>query len=251
LTATLALLKAKVDADLSFQKIAEYLNKSEDWVVQVFLGLQFCSSTEAEKLAEIMDVDALLLLSEIGGKPKESSFLKVFFLQVIDKVVIGTIALIIALSVQHKYQEFSLKREKAIAVSNLNSSFLNSHYKQLEEKYFELMLLTDDIIRSLKINPAHRNKPENKNSARNVEVLSQYIESIIDVISRSSEDKEITGKALNKSIKLFTSSLITLNLEPDIGTRKQQLQKDFSGYSTAIQNALIQIVNSEIDTVLQ
>ena len=233
-------------ADESISSIAEKLGKSEFWVARVLGRETTCSPAEAGQIAEIIGTDPLHTSSLTVDRDRPRSPVRIMGLRVFDKVVICVLTLFVALTVEHVFGTFTLKRERALAVSNVNSQFLIDRYTQAKNDFVALLLQLESARQAI---DEDINAPEAKMAAKGVQTLRNRLEVDIKVISSAHPYAESSAKTFVQSLQAVTDDLIDRRIPTDYDEQLNLLRTRFFELSKACQEAMVQTVEEELQEV--
>ena len=130
-----SILMAKNSLDLTFTEIADQLQLTENEVVEILFGKKAISATQCHQLSKLLgqpdgSIDELM----IRKKPK-GWFLEFLTKSVLDKLVIGIIAGLLAWFIQEKYKSNLENIEFIKSKSRFISEQAGSHIGNIYDKY--------------------------------------------------------------------------------------------------------------------
>jgi hypothetical protein len=235
------ILEISCKVNKSLCQIAQEINRSEKWLLDLFMGDIDISDTELKSLAITLNTkpESLKILFNKRHSKEESFTAKAAWL-IFDKVLIGAVVLFIALTVQWQYENFSLKREKALSVSNLKSDFVKGNYAQLQSSFISILTIGDELMANLAMGDNDSEKQLEK-VARIIKLETEillYVE-----LLKTNIELAKSGENLLTTITLFPN-------EETFETRKS-LSNHFSNFSFEIQKLLISVSNNEVDSIIK
>ncbi len=239
------LLTLAETAGETISSIAAKLEKSEFWVARVLGCKTTCTPAEAGQIAEILGTDPLHTSGLTVPQDPPRSRLSVVGLQVFDRVLIGALALFVALTVEHNFRTFTLKRERALAVSNVNSQFLIDRYTQAKTDFVALLVQLESARQV--IAPDTINTSQAQSAAKSLQSITNRLEVDINVIAAAHPRTKIPAAAFTKTLRLVTGNLIDLRPPPtNYDHNVSLLRTQFFDLSNASQQAMVQTVEAEL-----
>jgi hypothetical protein len=232
-----------------FSQIAQEMNRSETWLFDVFWCETDCTDKELDELAVILKVKPKYLSGLLKKKnTKKESYLSKAAWLIFDKVVIGLVVLLVALTVQWQYENFSLKREKALSVSNLKSDYVTGNYSKLQSSFITILAISDGLIASLSL--GENKGEEHLEKVAQIIKLETEIQLYVELL-KTNDDLQASGSILLNSITLFTKRLKSLSPDSETSRTRKSLEKEFSTFSFEVQKLLIAVSNNEVDNIIK
>lgn len=244
-------LLAAESAGVAISQIAAAMDKSEFWVSRVLAGRTNCSTAEAAQIADLLNLDPARTNSLVKApESPQSTLWDRLPAQILDKIVVGTLALIIGLYLQHGFNRASLRTERALAVSNTRSSFLEVRYDQVESDFVDLLVQVASA-RTARTSPTFNLNSEGaKAAAEQIESLRDRIEVYVDTISSIYSTTSTSGKALTTSLEDVAAPFIARTEVPNgLDQRIDTARRAFVEFSGSCQVALVGTVTDEFDRV--
>ena len=230
----------------SISTIADKLEKSEFWVARVLSRETRCTAAEAGRIAEILGTDPLHTSSLTARRDRPRWPLRVVKSRFFDRVVTGSVVLVVALVVEHAFGTFTLRRERALAVSNVNSQFLIDRYTQAKDDFVALLVQLESARQAI---GEDVNAPEAKAAARGVQTLSNRLEVDIGVIASAHPSTESPAATFTEALRAVTVDLIDQRTPADYDDKVRQLMTRFFELGNACQKAMVQTVEAELQQV--
>ena len=229
-------------ADQGISTIARELGESEFWVARV-LGRQVsCSPGQAARIATLLKLDPECASSLVVPTDPPQSTLAVVVRQVFDKVVIGGLALIVALTVQSEFATFALSRERALAVSTVSSQFLIDRYTQAKTDFVALLVQLESARRLIRDN---MNTDQAKAAATGVETLRNRLEVDVNVIASAHPSTKTSVDQFAEALQGVTDALIDRRLSAGYEDRLSLFRTRFFELGSACQDAMVETVEEE------
>lgn len=230
----------------TISSIADKLEKSEFWVARVLGRETTCSPIEAGHIAEIIGTDPLHTSHLTVNQNPPRSPLKTMGMQILDKVVIGALALSVALVVEHNFGTLTLKRERALAVSNVNSQFLVDRYTQAKSDFVALLV---QLELARQATTANVNAPAARSAGESVQVLRNQLEVDINIMAAVHPLTRARAVTFVETLRAATQALIDRRVPTDYDEKVSLLRTRFFEFSTACQQAMVEIVEAELQEV--
>ena len=230
-------------AGKSISSFADELQKSEFWVARVLGRKTNCTPSEARRIAEILGTDPVHTLSLTVRQTRPRSPVVVVGVQVLDRVVIGALALFVALVVEHTFGSFTLKRERALAVSNVNSQFLLERYTQAKTDFVALLVQIESVRQA---NDEEVNTPEAYAAASNIQTLRNRLAVDIDFMATAHPHTKNSAATFTAALLDATDELVERRMPADYGGKVNLLRKRFFEFSNACQEAMVRTVETEL-----
>ena len=233
-------------AGQTVSSLAEALEKDEIWVARVLAGQQTCTVGEAAIIAGRINVDPACACHLVSRPQPRSSKWREFFDTFFDRVILGAIALGVALLVQYQFNAFTLSRERAVAVSNFKSEFLLDRYAQTRTDIAALLVNLEQARSSI---ATDKNSPPSLAWPARLNGLVTEIEVDIGIIASAHPATRASSNALVESMHAATRDLVDRNVPERFPTLVEDLKARFFEFGEACQLALIDTVGDELDAV--
>ena len=236
------LLKALSDSDYTISDLSSELEKPEGWIIEVFSGQRICPTPECSKISNLLNIDMKIV--NIALNEDKTSFWGDMLKLVLDKLVFGTIAVLVALYFQGQFEEFSIERNKAAAASNLSSSFYSSRFKEIESLYVEMLIASEVLNKGILLN---KDSPNNVDFANRLSEKFEKLITLINLAYISNESIEKESRELLDSMESMMDKLLVNEYDADLERKKTNLHKSFESFLTLYQNIVINLVRNEMD----
>lgn len=235
-------------AGKTFADLAVELEQTEMWLARVLTGTASCTPAQAARIAELLGIDsertASLVNLETPG-PDPSPWKKLGE-QLLDKVLIGAAALVVALIVQQQFATVTIGRERALAVSNVRSQFLIERYTQVRSGFAGLLAQLEDTRRLI---DDDINSDEARRAAEAVGTMATRLEVDANVIASAHPDTTAAVEAFKTALRRATEDLAVRTLPADYESRLAAFRRQFFALGDACQAALVDTVEGELEQV--